>query len=109
MTQFYTKPDSRLPTSSSCFAELFESIGGDGGHLAQYSSVRMGARALSQLARVDAEDKFTAIFDKHFAPIRGPVMITAAHIIQGGARSAAAKPHLADRIAAEVLKVDRGR
>jgi hypothetical protein len=36
-------------------------------------------------------------------------MITAAHVIQGGARSAAAKPHLADRIAAEVLKVDRGR
>lgn len=67
------------------------------------------ARVLSQLARVDAEDKFTAIFDKYFAPIRGPVMITAAHVIQGGARSAAAKPHLADRIAAEVLKVDRGR
>jgi hypothetical protein len=66
-------------------------------------------RALSQLARVDAEDKFTAIFDKHFAPIRGPVMITAAHVIRGGARIAAAKPHLADRIAAEVMKVDRGR
>jgi len=64
---------------------------------------------LSQLARVDAEDKFTAIFDKYFAPIRGPVMITVAHVIQGGARSAAAKPHLTDRIAAEVLKVDRGR
>jgi hypothetical protein len=35
-------------------------------------------------------------------------MITAAHIIRGGARIAAAKPHLADHIAAEVLKVDRG-
>lgn len=67
------------------------------------------ARVLSQLAQVDAEDKFTAIFDKYFAPIRGPVMITVAHVIQAGARSAAAKPHLADRIAAEVLKVDRGR
>jgi len=67
------------------------------------------AGVLSQLARVDAEDKFTAIFDKYFAPIRGPVMITAANVIRGGARIAAAKPHLADLIAAEVLKVDRAR
>src|SRR5208282_1280128 len=51
------------------------------------------ARVLSQLARVDAEDKFTAIFDKYFAPIRGPVMITAANVIRGGARIAVAKPH----------------
>ena len=67
------------------------------------------ARVLSQLARVDAEDKFTAIFDKYFAPIRGPVMITAANVIRGGAKIAVAKPHLADLIAAEVLKVDRAR
>ena len=66
-------------------------------------------RVLSQLARVDAEDKFAGIFDKYFAPIRGPVMITAANVIRGGARIAAAKPHLADLIAAEVLKVDRAR
>jgi hypothetical protein len=67
------------------------------------------ARVLSQLARVDAEDKFTANFDKYFAPIRGPVMITAANVIRGGARIAVAKPHLADLIAEEVLKVDRAR
>jgi hypothetical protein len=67
------------------------------------------ARVLAQLARVDEEDKFAAIFDKYFAPIRGPVMITAATLIQGGARIAAAKPQLADRIAAEVIKVERAR
>jgi len=66
-------------------------------------------RALSQLARATPRTSSRRFFDKYFAPIRGPVMITAAHIIQGGARSAAAKPHLADRIAAEVMKVDRGR
>ena len=36
-------------------------------------------------------------------------MITAANVIRGGARIAQAKPHLADRIAAEVLKVSRAR
>jgi hypothetical protein len=67
------------------------------------------ARVLSQLARMDAEDKFTTIFNKYFAPLGGPVMITAANVIRGGALIAVAKPHLADRIAAEVLKVDRAR
>jgi len=64
-----------------------------------------GAYVLSHLARVDEDDKFAAIVDRYFSPIVGPVMITAANVIQGGARIAQAKPHLADRIAAEVLKV----
>jgi hypothetical protein len=64
---------------------------------------------LSQLARADDEDKFAEIFDKYFSPIPGPVMITAANVIQGGARIAQAKPHLADRIAAEILKVGKAR
>ncbi len=64
---------------------------------------------LSHLARVDRENKFDAIFERYFAPIPGPVMITAANVIGGAARIALAKPHLADRIAAEVLKVERAR
>ncbi len=64
---------------------------------------------LSQLARVDARNKVAAIFRHYFSPIAGPVMITAANVIQGGARIAQAKPRLADRIAAEVLKVARAR
>jgi hypothetical protein len=67
------------------------------------------AFVLSHLARVDAQDKFAAIFRRYFSPIPGPVMITAANVIQGGARIAQAKPHLADRIAAEVLKVAKAR
>jgi len=67
------------------------------------------AFVLSHLARVDADDKFRAIFAKYFSPIRGPVMITAANVIQGGARIATAKPGLADRIGAEILKVGRAR
>jgi hypothetical protein len=68
-----------------------------------------GAFVLSQLARLDAEDKFAAVFDKYFAPIPGPVMITAANAIRGGARIARARPEMADRIATEVLKVAKAR
>ena len=67
------------------------------------------AFVLSHLARVDAEDRFAGLFKKYFSPVAGPAMITAANVIQGGARIARAKPQLADRIATEVLKVSRGR
>ena len=67
------------------------------------------ASVLSHLARVDAKDKFARVFDKYFSPIPGPVMITAANVIQGGARIAQARPHMADRVAAELLKVAKGR
>jgi hypothetical protein len=64
---------------------------------------------LSHLARVDDDNKFAAIFARYCSPIPGPVMITAANVIQGGARIAQAKRHLADRIAAEILKVVTAR
>lgn len=67
------------------------------------------AFVVSQLARVDSDGKFAAIFDKYFSPIAGPVMITAANVIRGGARIAQAKPHLADRNAAHVVKVAGAR
>ncbi len=67
------------------------------------------AFVLSHLARVDVEDRFARVFGKYFSPISGPVMITAANVIQGGARIARAKPHLADRIGVEILKVSRAR
>jgi len=67
------------------------------------------AFVLSQLVRADAENRFAAVFEKYFSAIPGPVMITAANVIQGGARIAQARPRLADRIAAEVLKVARAR
>src|ERR1017187_1452221 len=41
------------------------------------------AFVLSHLARVDDDDKFAAIIDRYFAPVVGPVMITAANVIQG--------------------------
>jgi hypothetical protein len=64
---------------------------------------------LSQVAGVDKEDRFAAVFNEYFSPVPGPVMITAANAIRGGARIARAKPALADRIAAEILKVEQAR
>lgn len=64
---------------------------------------------LSHLAGVDTEDKFEAVFDRYFAPVSGPVMITAANVIKGGARIAQSRPDWADRVATQVLRVSRAR
>ncbi|MGA2261360.1 MAG: hypothetical protein ABSH28_07985 [Acidobacteriota bacterium] len=62
--------------------------------------------SIANLARADGENKFESIFDRYFAPITGPVMITAANTIGSSARIALAKPHLADRISKAILKVE---
>lgn len=61
---------------------------------------------LANLAAVDSDGKFEAIFDRYFAPIKGPTLIVAANIIGGAAKIAQAKPELADRIVDELLKVE---
>ncbi len=67
------------------------------------------ARIVAALATVDAENKFNSIFRRYFAPVRGPVMITAATLIRSGAGLARARPELAARIAAEIMKVEQAR
>ncbi|UCF15267.1 MAG: hypothetical protein JSW59_17820 [Phycisphaerales bacterium] len=64
---------------------------------------------IANLARVDCRNKFEKIFDKYFAPISGPVMITAANVINAGAKIARARPELTDRITAEILKVGHAK
>jgi hypothetical protein len=64
---------------------------------------------LANLASVDSESKFEAVFDRYFAPIKGPTLIVAANIIGSAAKIAAAKPALSDRITAELLKVENAR
>lgn len=61
---------------------------------------------LANLAAVDTRNKIEGIFDRYFAPIRGPVMITGANVVGAAARIARAKPPLSSRIAAELLKVE---
>ncbi|NLZ07510.1 MAG: hypothetical protein GXY19_20260 [Phycisphaerae bacterium] len=74
------------------------------------SFLKWGAiMTIANLASVDSEGKFDAIFEKYYAPIRGPVMVTAANIIGSSPKIARAKPHLAERIAREVLRVRKAK
>ena len=65
-----------------------------------------GIIVIGNLACVDKGKKIDAILTRYLKPIQGPVMITAANVIGGAARIAAAKPHLAEKIATEILKVE---
>jgi len=62
---------------------------------------------VANLAPVDEEKKIDGILDLYFSPICGSVMVDAANTIKGAAVIAVAKPQLAERIAMEILKVER--
>lgn len=64
---------------------------------------------ISNLAVVDSEKKIEGIFRKYFAPVAGPVMITAGNIIGNSWKIAQAKPELTDRIITEILKVEHAK
>jgi hypothetical protein len=64
---------------------------------------------IGNLATVDDEKKFGAIFDKYYVPIPGPAMITAANIIGSSAKIALAKPELTESITREILKVEKAK
>jgi len=65
--------------------------------------------ALGHLASADRENKLDDILDEYLAPISGPNMIDAANTMRGAAAIARAKPHLADRIARNILAVEHAR
>ena len=64
---------------------------------------------LGNLAAVDTENRFEKAYDRYFAPISGLVLITATNVIGGAAKIALAKPALTERIAGEILKVEKAR
>jgi len=64
---------------------------------------------IANLASVDKKKRIEEIFDRYFAPISGPVLITAANVVRGGAKIAAAKPQLTEKVAKEILKVEKAR
>jgi hypothetical protein len=67
------------------------------------------SRILANLARSDRECRLEKMLDRYLEPIHGRELIAAANVIEGAAEIACAKPHLADRIAHEILKVKRAR
>lgn len=62
---------------------------------------------LGNLAAVDEDLRTERMIDEYLAPISGPHLIDAANTMRGATAIAAAKPHLADRIAGRILKVER--
>lgn len=66
-------------------------------------------RIVGRLAGVDRRARFERIFQRYFAPITGPVMITAANIVAGGTDLVLVRPSMAEDVVREFLKVARAR
>ena len=64
---------------------------------------------ISNLSSVDSKNQFEKIFNKYYAPVTGPMMITAANIVGNSWKIAQAKPNLIDRIVDEILKIEKAK
>ena len=74
------------------------------------SFLKWGAiMTIANLAAADSENKFDAIFEEYYAPIRGPVMVSAANIIGSSAKIASSKPYMTQKIVREILKVEEAQ
>jgi hypothetical protein len=60
---------------------------------------------IANLTKVDDDHKFDAIFDKYYSYLSNEYMVTVANVVGNSAKIASAKPYLAQKIAAELLKV----
>jgi hypothetical protein len=73
----------------------------------QNSFLKWGAIiTIANLAKADSGHRFDAIFNQYFAPITGPVLITAANIIGHAWKIALARPDLADKIARWIVATE---
>lgn len=61
---------------------------------------------LANLAKVDTDKKFDAIFDQYFSLLDAKYMVTVASIVGHSSKIALAKPYLIPRITNELLRVE---
>ena len=61
---------------------------------------------IANLAKVDEDKKFDAIFDKYYGFLNDAYMVTVANVVGNSAKIALAKPHLTQKITTELLKVE---
>lgn len=61
---------------------------------------------IANLARVDVDTKFDAIFDKYFSFLNNEYMVTVANVVGHSGKIALAKPYLIQKITDELLKVE---
>jgi hypothetical protein len=81
------------------FAKLLES---------DNTFLRCGAiMTIANLTTIDDKKLFENIFALYYSLIAGPALIPAANVIGNSVKIAESKPELADRIAEEILKVEK--
>jgi len=61
---------------------------------------------IANLARVDIENRFDAIFDKYYGLLNAEYMVTVANVVGNSGKIAKAKPHLTQKITNELLKTE---
>jgi hypothetical protein len=61
---------------------------------------------IANLAKVDEDKKFDAIFDKYYGFLNDAYMVTVANVVGNSAKIALAKPYLTQKITTELLKVE---
>jgi hypothetical protein len=61
---------------------------------------------IANLAKVDKDKKFDAVFDKYYSFLNDAYMVTVANVVGNSAKIALAKPYLTQKITKELLKVD---
>lgn len=61
---------------------------------------------IANLAKVDRDKKFDAIFDKYYGFLNNEYMVTVASVVGNSGKIALAKPYLAQKITNELLKVE---
>jgi hypothetical protein len=61
---------------------------------------------IANLAKVDEEQKFDAVFDKYYSFLSNEYMVTVANTVGNSGKIALAKTYLTPRITAELLKVE---
>jgi len=61
---------------------------------------------IGNLTSIDSKNKFDKIFKKYYSFLLADSMITVAHTIDNSAKIAKARPHLAQMITSELLKIE---
>jgi hypothetical protein len=61
---------------------------------------------IANLAKVDKEKKFDAVFDKYYSFLNDEYMVTVANVVGNSGKIALAKPYLAPRITEKLLTVE---
>jgi len=61
---------------------------------------------IANLARIDKDKKFDAIFDKYYSFLNDEYMVTVANVVGHSGKIALAKPYLTQKITDELLKVE---